>query len=264
MRLTAFRFILCTYYKRPEETLMKAAFLFAAIALLGACASQQADQSSAAATTAIDTRVAARINEPFRSESLDVKMWAERFEGESREVYAARMQVLEALELKAGDEIADIGAGSGLYVKLFAQSVGPEGTVFANDIAPAFLEFIAERAAQDGLLNVVTVLGEDRKSNLEASSVDVIFHSDVYHHFEYPSEMNADLYQALRPGGRLYVLDFERIEGVSSQQRMEHVRAPKEVVVEEIKAAGFEYSGEIELEGLIENYLIAFAKPNAE
>lgn len=206
---------------------------------------------------------AARVNEPFKREALDVDRWVEQFEGERREVFAARSAILAALELRPGEDVADIGAGTGLFVNLFARTVGPDGVVYANDIAPAFVAFIAERANAEGLANVRTVLGEDRSSELAPGSVDVVFHSDVYHHFEYPAAMNRSLFQALRPGGRLYVLDFERIEGVGSPRRLEHVRAPKEVVIEEVEAAGFEFVREIELAELEENYLLQFARPNA-
>lgn len=237
---------------------MRTVVLFACLMLSAACGSQELD-TARAESARLD--VPARINEPFKRVDIDAQMWAERFEGESREVYTARLDVLAALALQPGEDIADIGAGTGLFVKLFAQAVGPAGTVYANDIAPAFLRFIEERSKGDGLNNVVTLLGEDRSSKLPAASVDVVFHSDVYHHFEFPEQMNADLFRALRPGGRLFVLDFERIEGVSPQQRLEHVRAPKEVVRAEIETAGFVFDREIELEPLVENYLLVFVKP---
>ncbi|MEO8302460.1 MAG: methyltransferase domain-containing protein, partial [Rhizomicrobium sp.] len=113
-----------------------------------------------------ESNVAPTINQNFKSADLDVESWATRFTGESREVFHARRDVVKAMTLKPGDAIADIGAGTGLYTRLFAEAVGPGGKVYATDIAPRFLAYIAQNAARDGLKNVQTVLGGDRDTNL--------------------------------------------------------------------------------------------------
>ncbi len=210
--------------------------------------------------TAQEASVAPTINQTFKSADLDVEGWATRFTGESREVFTARAEVLKAMNLKPGDNIADVGAGTGLYTRLFAQAVGPTGKVYANDIAPKFLAYIAQNAAKDGLKNVQTVQGGDRTTNLPNESVDVIFTSDVYHHFEYPQAMNADLRRALKPGGRLYVLEFEKVACLSSANTMTHVRAPKETVIAEITKAGFTLVEQVKVPGLRENYLLHFRR----
>ena len=200
------------------------------------------------------------INNTYKDPNLDAEIWAERFTGESREVFTQRYEVLSALNLQPGDRIADIGAGGGLYVKLFAESVGNQGEVYAVDIAQPFLDFIQENARADNLENVTTVLGEDKTSNLPDASIDVVFHSDTYHHFEYPLTMVQDLSRALVDGGEMFVLDFERIEGVSSEFTLNHVRAGKEVVISEIESAGFVLVEEIDLPELEENFLLRFRK----
>jgi predicted methyltransferase len=216
--------------------------------------------ATASGAGAQEANVAPTINQSFKSADLDVKSWAERFTGESREVYNARMEVLKTIGLRPGDRVADIGAGTGLYTRLFAQAVGPTGKVYANDIAPKFLAFIADNAAKEGLKNIETVQGGDRSTNLPDASVDVIFNSDVYHHFEYPLTMNADMLRALKPGGRLYVLEFEKVAGLSSANTMTHVRAPKETVIAEIEKAGFRLVRQEKVAGLRENYLLQFRK----
>ncbi len=209
-----------------------------------------------------EASVSPTINQTFKSADLDVENWVTRFTGESREVYAARAEVVKALALKPGDMVADVGAGTGLYTRLFAQAVGPTGRVYANDIAPKFLAYIAQNAARDGLKNVTMVQGGDRSTNLPDSSVDVIFHSDVYHHFEYPQAMNADLRRALKPNGRLYVLEFEKVAGLSTANTMTHVRAPKETVIAEITKSGFTLVEQVKVPGLRENYMLHFRKTN--
>lgn len=202
-----------------------------------------------------EANVAPTINQNFKSADLDVESWATRFTGESREVFHARNDVVKALALKPGEQIADIGAGTGLYTRLFAQAVGPTGTVYATDIAPKFLSYIRENAAKDGLKNVQTVLGGDRDTNLKAASVDVAFSSDVYHHFEYPLTMNASIRRALKPNGRLYVLEMEK-----NGSQTEHVRAPKAVVIAEIEKSGFKLVEDVTVPGLRDNYLLHFRK----
>jgi len=226
-----------------------AVFLFSGCAALVPALAQEAS-------------VAPTINQNFKSAELDVEGWATRFTGESREVFVARMDVLKALALRPGDTIADVGAGTGLYTRLFAQAVGPTGRVYATDIAPQFLRYIAQSAEKDGLKNVTTLQAGDRSSNLPEASVDVIFHSDVYHHFEFPQAMNADLHRALKPGGRLFVLEFEKVAGLSSANTMTHVRAPKETVIAEITSAGFTLVEQVNVPGLRENYLLHFRKAN--
>jgi predicted methyltransferase len=200
------------------------------------------------------------INDPYRDPKLDVAQWAANFAGDNREAYAAREAVVGAMALRPGQRVADIGAGTGIYVPLFARAVGPRGRVYAVDIAPRFLAWIEQQAAADGLTQVTTVLGADRTTNLPEGSVDVVFHSDAYHHFEYPDALTRDIARALAPGGTMYVLDFQRIEGVSSPWTLQHVRAGKETVISEIEAAGFELVREIALPELRANYLLQFRK----
>lgn len=201
------------------------------------------------------------INANFLDPELEVALWIERFEGESREVFASREAIVAALELDAGQAIADIGAGTGLFEPLFAQKVGPEGTVYAVEISPRFLDHLRAKAAEAGLDQVAAVEGTVRSVGLEPGSVDVVFVCDTYHHFEYPQDTLASIHEALRPGGRLVVVDFEREEGVSSEWILGHVRAGKETVASEIAAAGFTAREDLAVDGLKDNYALRFTRP---
>lgn len=99
------------------------------------------------------------INDPFLSRDLDVAQFVERFEGESREVFAERHAIVDALGLSSGDQIADIGAGTGFFTALFAEEVGDDGTVYAVEISPNFLEHLRERAIANELTAVRVVEG---------------------------------------------------------------------------------------------------------
>ncbi|EMB18484.1 methyltransferase domain-containing protein, partial [Rhodopirellula europaea] len=91
------------------------------------------------------------INDKFKDPDLNVDEWLDRFEVESREVYAARDEVLKACDIKPGQRIADVGAGTGFYSRLFAKRTGWDGWVYSVDIAPKFLQHIAKRATADGI-----------------------------------------------------------------------------------------------------------------
>jgi ubiquinone/menaquinone biosynthesis C-methylase UbiE len=204
-----------------------------------------------------------RINDPFQDPDLDVDAFVKRFEGDNREVYAAREVVVRALELTPGMDVADVGAGTGFYVRLFAAQVGPEGKVYAVDIAPAFLKYIAERAKREGQDGVIaTVRGTQDDTKLPPGSVDLVFSSDTYHHLEKPAAVLATIHRALRPGGRLAVIDFDRHEGASDFVKG-HIRAPKEVFFQEITAAGFEPVPTPQAPPLRENFFAVFRKVDA-
>lgn len=200
------------------------------------------------------------INAPFQDPELDVQVWVDRWESESREIYASRSAIVEALDLRAGMRIADVGAGTGLFLQPFSEAVGAQGRVFAIDIAPAFVRHIEERARRLGLKNVETILSTPVSAGLPVAGVDVVFVCDTYHHFDDPQAMLRSIHQALRRGGRLVVVDFERIPGRSRDWVINHVRAGKEVFRGEIEQAGFIFRDEVGIDGFRENYLLRFAK----
>ena len=201
------------------------------------------------------------INANFLSEDLDVNEYVERFEGESREVFAERHAIVEALALSTGSRIADIGAGTGFFTALFAEEVGDDGTGYAVEISPKFLEHLRERFAAEESTPVRVVEGTRNSVELPPSSIDLAFICDVYHHFESPQDSLASLLSAIRPGGSLVLIDFERIPGESPDWIFEHVRAGEEVFRAEIEAAGFVFTEEIQLEGLKNNYMLRFERP---
>lgn len=200
------------------------------------------------------------INESFLSPELDVDAYVERFEVESREIFEARERVLANCGIKPGQRIADVGAGTGLFTRLFAVETGADGWVYAVDIAPRFLEHINADMDKLGIDNVTTVLCPQDDIGLAPGSVDVIFVCDTYHHFEYPEPTLASMRRALKPGGTLIVIDFERIPGVSREWLLDHVRAGKETFRSEIEAAGFRFAGEVEIPQFQENYFLKFTR----
>jgi SAM-dependent methyltransferase len=139
-----------------------------------------------------------------------------------------------------------------------------EGRVYAVDISPAFLEHLRGMASAEGWpeVQVQVQVGEATatSSQLAPGSIDAAVVCDTYHHFEEPGPTLASLFEALRPGGQLYVLDFKRVEGESSEWTLGHVRAGKDVFAAEIEDAGFTERTELDA-GLVENYLLRFTRP---
>jgi len=197
------------------------------------------------------------INDSFVKPNPDE--YVERFEIESREVFSQREEIVKACKIEKGMTLADIGAGTGLFTRMFANEVGAEGKVLAVDIAENFLEHIKVTSRSLGLRNIEPVLCTPDSTKLPPASVDIAYICDTYHHFEFPQKTLASLHQALKPGGRVILIDFKRVKGESSEWTMNHVRAGQEVFEEEIIAAGFRKVREHKAM-LKENYFIEFEK----
>lgn len=196
------------------------------------------------------------INDAFRHP--DFTTWVERFEHEGREVYDKRMQIVQALKLQPGMYIADVGAGTGLFSKLFSPAVGNNGKVYAEDISDVFVDNIVRIAKTQGLHNLVGVVGTDKDARLPANSMDRVFVCDTYHHFEYPQHMLASIHKAMKPNGQLIIVDFIKDPKRSSGWILHHVRANKQTVIKEIEAAGFQLAREESF--LQSNYFLVFTK----
>jgi ubiquinone/menaquinone biosynthesis C-methylase UbiE len=200
------------------------------------------------------------INDAFVNPDLNVDEFVKRFEIESREIYASRDAVMAACQVKPGERIADVGAGTGLYTRLFATAVGEGGWVYAIDIAPRFIEHINVTARDAGLENVTGIVNSQSSINLPPQSVDLVFICDTYHHFEAPEKILASISRALKPGGQLVLIDFERVPGTSREWVVSHVRAGREVFRGEIEAAGLEFVEQRAIPGFSENYFLRFVK----
>ncbi len=180
------------------------------------------------------------MNKKFTDPNADIHKFVKLWETEARDVYVKRREITRAVGLHAGEAVADVGAGTGLFTELFAAAVGPKGRVYAVDISPVFIKYIGQQAKQRGLDRTIkTILNKQDSTELPAGSVDVAFLCDTYHHFEHPAKMLASIHRALRPGGRLVIIDFD-LRKDSDKFVKKRARAAKEVYFREIAAAGFE------------------------
>ena len=159
--------------------------------------------------------------------------WLERSEREDEE---APSKAIEALELKPGMVVADIGAGSGYYTSRMAKKVGPSGRVIATDIQPGMIAILERRIKSENLSNVTPVLGVMDDPKLEAGSIDMAIMVDVYHELQQPQVFLQRLKPAFKPGGRLVLLEFRKED-------------PKVPILEVHKMSVAEVKAELEAEG---------------
>ena len=151
----------------------------------------------------------------------------------------------EILALKPGMVVADVGAGGGATSVVMAKWLGPKGRVYATDIGTEQLAEIKAAVAQDALSNVVVLEGGEASTNLPNECCDAIFLRDVYHHLTRPQEFDASLLAALKPGGRLAIMDFPPDPGSSIPAGVPVDRGGHGIlaslVVTEVTRAGFRH-----------------------
>ncbi len=116
--------------------------------------------------------------------------------------------LIDVLELSAGSTVADIGAGAGELTIAIASHVAAVGRVYASELGDESIERLGQAVDSAGMTNVIVIEGDPNRTNLPEQCCDALFIRFVYHHFADPPAMNASLWQSLKPGGRLAVIDF--------------------------------------------------------
>jgi len=152
--------------------------------------------------------------------------------------------LLEALALRKGQKVCDLGCGNGFYTLEIARLVGPEGLVYAVDIQPEMLRMLAERAADEGLANIRPILGTVIDPRLPEREVDLVVCVDVYHEFSHPGLMLERIRESLAPGGRLVLAEF-RGEDAAVPIKPLH-KMTKAQVRAELEPAGFRLEREFD------------------
>ncbi len=179
--------------------------------------------------------------------------WLERAERESEERPALAVQWLR---IQPGQAVADIGAGSGYYTELLSKAVGPAGKVFATDIQPEMIRLLDERIRRRHLPNVQTILCTETDPRLPPESIDLALLVDVYHEFARPQQMLRGIRQALKPGGRLVLIEFRK-EDPAVPIREEHKMSVAEARAE-VEPEGFAFDRV--LNGLPWQHILIFRK----
>ena len=157
--------------------------------------------------------------------------WLERPE---RELEEKPDQMIESLNLKPGDVVADIGAGTGYITWRMAKKVGPTGKVYAVEIQQEMLDLLSENMKKRSVTNVVQALGTVTDPKLPANSLDLIIMVDVYHEFDHPYEMAEAMCKALKVGGRLAFVEFKKEDThvpIKEVHKMSEAQVKKEMSV---------------------------------
>jgi precorrin-6B methylase 2 len=157
-------------------------------------------------------------------------LWLER---PSREMTEQPQQVVDALDLKPTDVVADIGAGTGYFSFRISPSV-PQGKVLAVDIQPEMVDILDFLKKENEISNVASILGRVTDPNLPQESVDLALMVDAYHEFEYPKEMMAGIVRSLKPGGRVVLVEYKRENPlilIKALHKMTQKQARKEMKV---------------------------------
>ena len=166
-------------------------------------------------------------------------------------------RALDAINILYGSTVADVGAGSGYMTVKMAKRVGLVGKVYANDIQPEMITLLRQRLAKDKIANVELVLGAVDDPKLPKASIDLILMVDVYHEFQQPQAMLRHMYEALKPGGRLVLLEYRK-EDPSIPIRIEHKMSVADAKLE-VEAEGYELSTVNEV--LPRQHILIFTRP---
>jgi ubiquinone/menaquinone biosynthesis C-methylase UbiE len=159
-------------------------------------------------------------------------------EAPDRDIWQHPEQIMDVLGIAEGSVVADIGAGAGWFTIRLARRVGPNGVVYAEDVQPEMLAAIQRRVNGEGLMNVKTILGKGSDPQLPRSALDVVLMVDAYHEIDDRVPLLRNLARALRPGGRIGVVNF-KLEGSGPGPAMEQ-RVNHETVVNDAKSAGLQ------------------------
>jgi ubiquinone/menaquinone biosynthesis C-methylase UbiE len=191
-------------------------------------------------------QVATKANSAYQTEQ-DRKKMAAGLGDPNRDERQKPRELVQAMGIRRGMTVADVGTGIGYMLPFLSHAVGPAGRVVAEDIFDDFLAGARQRAEDAKLANVTFVKGTESDPKLPPGAVDIALVLDAYHHFDYPAKMLAGIREALKPRGRLVVVEYYRSPAAMPDGRaMTHIRADKPDVVREIEASGFHLVSERE------------------
>lgn len=208
---------------------MRARFMTAGAFLLYASAATAQDQTP-------------RSHEEMHRLHRDPKAYIAMLEDPKRDEYQKPDEVLAALQIKPGETIADIGAGSGYFAVRFAARVGEQGRVLAVDIDPEMIRYLNRRVRDAGIRNVQTVLAEPDDPLLADASVDRFVIVDTWHHIEKQAEYLALMKKMLKPGGQVVMIDFQKRD-LPLGPPME-MKIAREDLVRQMESSGFRLAKE--------------------
>jgi len=182
--------------------------------------------------------------------------WSKTLESHDRVASLKMDEIVATLRLKAGETVADIGAGSGLFEVPLAKVVSPGGKVYAVDIDGGFFPQIKRKADQAHVNNVETVLGKFTDPNLPSRNVDMVFFHDVLHHIQDRAAYLKSVAGYLKPGGRVVVIDYEA--GLGPHKAQPGLQVSREQLGAWAKEAGLKQAEEVKM--FPDRYFLVYSK----
>jgi len=188
----------------------------------------------------LPAQVAEKANERYQTEQGRTSI-AKGLDDSSRDAIQKPAELAKAIGVEPGMTVADVGTGVGYMLPYLSAAAGPAGKVIGEDIFDDFLAKARKRAEDKNLSNVTFVKGTERSANLPEGKIDLILALDSYHHFNYPQDMLAGFRAALKPGGRLAIVEYYRRAGAMGKgnSALEHIRLDDAALIKEVEAAGF-------------------------
>jgi ubiquinone/menaquinone biosynthesis C-methylase UbiE len=176
---------------------------------------------------------------PPKSEDRPLQERIASMERAERDEWQKPDEVVKALNLKNRDAVADIGAGTGYFSRRFARAVAPDGKVYAVDVAADILAYLKDRADHENLHNIVTVVSRPDDPMLPANTIDLAFFCDTTHHIEHRVDFYRKLFPAVKPHGRMAIVDYPPDSAHHPHNPEELV--PRSQVIGEAEQAGFKF-----------------------
>lgn len=185
-----------------------------------------------------------------------------------RDAWQRPDEVMDALGLKTGSAVGDIGAGEGYFTFHFAQRVGPSGKVYAEDLREKEMAGVQARAQKENLPQIQTIVGTPSDPKLPEGQLDAILVCNAYHEFHDYDAMLRGLFKALRPGGVIGIIDAFAEPGQPRESYYQPHHIPKELVREDLTRNGFQFGKELpgfkpSDEGTRSYYFLIFQKPTS-
>lgn len=174
----------------------------------------------------------------FQRRFDDIDRWVSIFEDPARDEWQQPDRVVQSLDLRYGDVVADIGAGTGYFTRRFAAAVGPAGRALGLDVEPSMVRHMRDDARNLGLMNYEAAVVDPDDPRLAPSSIDLIFICNTYHHLPNRVAYLERLSWALRPGGRIAIVDFFKRPLPVGPSSPEH-KVSKQTVLREFEEAGY-------------------------
>ncbi len=216
-----------------------------------------------AMSVALPAQVASEANSGYKTEQQR-KGVAQTLGNPERDNVQKPGQLVRDMGVRAGMTVADVGTGIGYMLPFLSRAVGPQGKVIAEDIFDDFLEGARQRVESAKLGNVTFVKGSATDPNLPEGQLDVALVLDVYHHFDYPEKMLAAISKALKPEGRLVIVEYyKRPEAMPNNRAMTHIRLDMPDVIKEIEANHFHLISEKETIKNVQ-YMLVLEKKSAK